>query len=190
MFIENIKKYLDESGSDKQSDHNYSMAYDTLLSDKKIDNMLEIGIANFVPEKSSLWAWANIFPNANVYGIDIVPEKMIESERIKTFIVDQSSEEQLNNFKDSLDVTFDFILDDGSHVFEHAWLTFTKLFGCLSEGGIYLIEDIQKDKLNWQQSISEWAYVLDNITGIKYVIVDCLPEKNDDSVVIGIWKDA
>lgn len=188
-FTDILKRYLDDSGSDKDRDHNYSVAYEKFLDNRDVKNMLEIGIANVVPEKSSLWAWKSIFPEAHIYGIDVVPGKMIESDRITTSVVDQSSLDQLTKFKDSTGVKFDIILDDGSHVFDHAWLTFSVLFESISDGGIYLIEDIHKQAGTWQQSVSEWTDSLDKIEGISYSVIDCIPEKNDDSVVIGIWKN-
>lgn len=188
-FEDKIIKALDKSGSDKQYNHNYSIAYSKFLFGKTINNMLEIGIANYVPEKSSLWAWKEIFPETNIYAVDIDGSKMVSAERIKTYIVDQSSKESLSKFKRDLDIEkFEYILDDGSHVFDHAKVTFEELFDILEDDGIYLIEDVVKSDNGWQQSVKDWQEYLSGLDGIEYDIVDCKPEEDDDSIVIGIWR--
>ena len=188
-FEDKIIKALDKSGSDKQYNHNYSIAYSKFLFGKTIKNMLEIGIANYVPEKSSLWAWKEIFPETNVYAVDIDSSKMVSAERIKTYVVDQSSKDSLSKFKNDVDVEkFEYILDDGSHVFDHAKVTFEELFEMLEDDGIYLIEDVTKSDNGWQQSVKDWQDYLSGLNGIEYDIVDCKPELDDDSIVIGIWR--
>ena len=37
---------------------------------------------------------------------------------------------------------FDIIIDDGSHLDEHMWVTFLEIWPTLRPGGIYIIEDI------------------------------------------------
>lgn len=189
-FESKVIKALEESGSDKQFNHNYASTYAKFLFGKDINNMLEIGIANHIPEKSSLWAWKEIFPQTNIYAVDIDQNKMIfDDERIATYVVDQSSEESLSDFKKNISpAKFDYILDDGSHVFSHAKVTLEQLFETLNDDGIYLIEDVVKTDNGWQQSVKDWEDYLPTLDGITFEIVDTKPELDDDSIIIAIRR--
>jgi hypothetical protein len=173
-------------GSDKSTHHHYEVGYSQILPDK-VNNLLEIGIANYTADKSSVHAWHDIYPDAQIYAMDIVPEKMINNEFTKSFVVDQSSSEQLENFRDSVGVKFDVIIDDGSHLFWHASLTYEILRDCLADGGIYIIEDIQKIREFNYQDISEWVYYLES-RSIEYKIIDCKPYKSNNVLMIYMYK--
>ena len=192
-LTDKIKTAMNDAGSDKQSDHNYAQAYSYFLSRlPSLDNitMLEIGIANVEPSRSSLHGWSNIFKDGSIYGIDIVPQKMIDSERIKTFVCNQASVLQLSRFREAAGYPkFDIILDDGSHVFSDAIVSLKYLLGCLKQDGIYMVEDVRKNAVDSQQSVVQWQEFLDMHDNLAYEIIDCQPDRpNDDSVVIGIWR--
>ena len=149
-LTEKITLFMNEAGSDKQSDHNYAHAYSYFLSKlPSTDNInfLEIGIANVEPNRSSLHGWSKVFDTGYIYGIDIVPDKMINTDRIKTFVANQSSIVDLSNFREAAKYPkFDVILDDGSHFFSDAVVSFKYLLGCLKQNGVYMIEDIANTK--------------------------------------------
>jgi hypothetical protein len=189
-----IKEKLDLSGSDKISFHNYHPAYAEFLYEVNINSILEIGIANGHAGygETSISAWKAIYPEAKVYAIDIVEEKVKmvnDGGYAKAYVVDQSSTESIQKFiKDSEIKELDMILDDGSHVFEHARITFETLFDLISDDGIYMIEDVFKGNHNGQQTVQQWEDYLKSIEDIEFEIIDTLPNKQDDSIVIGIWK--
>ena len=95
---------------------------------------------------ASLFMWEEYFPNAQIYGVDIKPEILINSGRIKSFCADQSSDESLRRlFGEVLDekLQFDIIIDDGSHEPEDQIRT-AKIcadFGMIADGGFYIVED-------------------------------------------------
>jgi len=187
-----IANAMNNCGSDKETSHFYSEGYSYLINKvlgRDPSTMLEIGIANVDPENSSLHGWASVFPDAQIYGIDNQPRKMIETDRIRTFVVDQADPLQLSNFKKAIDdTTFDVILDDGSHVFQHAEVSFKILFNRLSDNGLYMIEDIGKVDI-WGQWVAQWSSLLSSIDNVEYEIIDCNPpQKEDDSILIGVWK--
>lgn len=193
ISLKDLVNEINKSGSDKQTSHNYCFAYQRLLKKmpgSEINSFLEIGITNTDPENSSLHAWSRLFPSASIYGIDIAARKIFAKDNIVTYEADQSSIPDLSRFMQSIDYKkFDVILDDGSHVFDHAKISFYYLFNHLNQGGLYMIEDVAKVQNGWQQTVSDWNSYLSSIEGIEYEIIDTVPDQpGDDSIVIGIWR--
>jgi hypothetical protein len=190
MDSKTLGNLFTKHGSDKSDPHNYEETYAKILP-KNLNNLLEIGISNTDANHSSLHAWSKIYPDAKIWGADIVFEKLINKNNISSYLLDQSSPESLNNFKLFLNNKFDVIIDDGSHVFAHAKLTIEKLFDCLAEDGIYCIEDIAKGPL-WYcgQTVGQWVEYLDTRTDIEYVIYDSREDlgTQDDSIIIAIKR--
>jgi glycosyltransferase involved in cell wall biosynthesis len=161
--------YLFEKwGSDKCGHyfHTYSKEYWKLLHPikDKVSNFIEIGVGaidimadRIVPGDkyyvgASLRAWNDFFTGANIWGLDIREDVLFERERIKCLWTDQSQSLSLENTIDRIrglenkgDLTFEVIIDDGSHVVEHQITSIKTLSKYLSRGGYYIIEDI-KDK--------------------------------------------
>jgi hypothetical protein len=65
---------------------------------------------------------------------------MFKEERIKTFLFDSSESEYTDYYLN--DLTFDIIIDDGSHHFEDQIATFNLLKDRMNAGGIFIIEDV------------------------------------------------
>ncbi|QTH20601.1 hypothetical protein HRJ34_20005 [Rhizorhabdus wittichii] len=144
--------------SKKWSSNNYTDIYQAYFGERCDEalNLCEIGLG--VPGKNwesdiahgdnrsgggSMRMWYEFFPNAAFYGLDINPADHLENDRIKTFVVDQSSVESLNGFKKQIGKTmFDIIIDDGSHIADHQQLTLSLLWERLKPGGYYVIEDL------------------------------------------------
>ncbi len=124
-------------GTDKATFHNYLNIYDERfksLKDKKID-FLEIGIDNGF----SLKMWADYFVNGIIYGADILDKRFLDSEKIKTFIINQENESELNLLPKNLDI----IIDDGGHTMYQQQLSFKVLFqNNLKANGFYVLEDL------------------------------------------------
>jgi hypothetical protein len=59
--------------------------------------------------------FGDYFPNAVIYGIDIIDTFWLNSNTIKTFVADQANRKQLKGFIDMYGDGFDIILDDGGH---------------------------------------------------------------------------
>jgi ADP-heptose:LPS heptosyltransferase/lipopolysaccharide biosynthesis glycosyltransferase len=137
--------------ADKSSQfNNFAVKYDKILSPfrNSYKSVLEIGIC----QGNSLRMWVDYFPNAIIHGVDI-PNAEIHgvnleaalkdckaySDKIVFHMVDQSDEAQLKNLEQFS--PFDFIVDDGSHLWGDQILTFQTLFPYLRKGGIYIVED-------------------------------------------------
>jgi hypothetical protein len=154
--------------SDKcpQVGHSYSPEYYNLLNENKniYKNILEIGIGYkelMIPYcgsdyniGASLKAWSEFFPNANIFGLDIRKDVLFNDKNICCFYTDQSNESELEKtiseikkYTESQNLTFDLILDDGSHIYDHMVLSFKVLSKYVRINGLYIIEDIQNQYL-------------------------------------------
>jgi len=141
--------------------HNYTDVYEAYLSplrDHPI-TILEVGLG--VPGDAweariahgrneggggSVRTWYRYFPKAQILGADINPATHLDNDRVRTFRLDQGSEESIGQFLDQLgDLTFDVVVDDGSHRPDHQQITLGCLFPRVSPGGLYIIEDLLKN---------------------------------------------
>ena len=122
--------------------HGFIEFYDDIFNHykgKKV-NILEIG----VDEGASLLMYNAFFDGeCNIFAIDIEDKTKYDSENVKTFIVNQGSKEEIEEFKKKIgDIKFDIILDDGSHFVEDQVVSFYYLNDLLNEDGVYIIEDL------------------------------------------------
>ncbi len=154
--------------------HYYTIGYYELLKDFKPKSMLEIGIgfyemmSNYAGSNykkgASLYMWRDFFKNCKVYGADIVQDCMFEDEGIETILCDQSKPEHLKQIINILGEQ-DLILDDGSHINQHQFTTFLTLWEHLREGGLYIIEDLDKTLVD--PIGHSWSKVFDDCECIK-----------------------
>lgn len=125
--------------TDKMDTHGFTEIYEHIffpLRNSPI-KVCEIGIW----KGGSLQVWRDYFPKATVYGIDIVDSSWLDSNRIKTFVADQSKRNELKSFIDKYGGDFDILLDDGGHTMEQQQVSFGFLFKYVKAGGYYVIED-------------------------------------------------
>lgn len=144
----NLKPIAAKYGSDKCSWHSYGRIYDQLFEGKTVRKMLEIGIGckevmgATYENGASLRMWAEYFPNAEIYGLDIRADALVNEGRIRSFQCDQGKISSLLAVRDLIGSGFDLIVDDGSHQPEHQILSACVLWPTLAEGGRYVIEDV------------------------------------------------
>lgn len=118
-------------------------------------NLLEIGLGVLGPHwdaqiahganpgGASMKMWSEYLPNAAITGLDINPASYLNTERVKTYVVDQGSRDSLSAFlKQHPDPTFDVIIDDGSHRADHQQVSLEVLWPHLKPSGLYFIEDL------------------------------------------------
>jgi len=134
--------------SDKWS--SYLKQYERLLNDFRDESisLLEIGVQN----GGSLEIWSEYFSNAqHLIGCDINPECAaleFADPRIVVVIGDadkDSTESEILSRTKILDI----IIDDGSHQPDDIVPSFARYFPHLSEGGIYIVEDLHVSY--WQE---------------------------------------
>lgn len=127
--------------TDKCKDqHGYIIHYSTLFEPIRdsVSRLLEIGILH----GASHYLWQAYFPNADIYGIDIDSNTLINEGRIHTSIADQSDRKALTEFTEENPGTFDIILDDGGHSMDQQQISFAYFFPYIEPGGYYIIEDV------------------------------------------------
>lgn len=136
-------KYQSDKGNQIGDAHFYTEYYDALFSPyrKKPIHFLEIGL-NLGDRKdcASLQMWLEYFPQAQLYGFDIV-KQTFSHERAHIFQGDQSRRADLRNLAKKTG-KLDIVLDDGSHIAFHQQLSFVLLFPYIKSGGLYIIEDL------------------------------------------------
>jgi hypothetical protein len=124
--------------------HSYTPRYERWFSsmrDKPL-RLLEIGVCDPRFPGASLQGWYEYFPNATIFGYDIVDAHHFDNERIHTFVGDQSSPADLTRFAEFSAGAFDIIIDDGSHQDRHQQASLAFLFPHVKPGGQYVIEDL------------------------------------------------
>jgi SAM-dependent methyltransferase len=119
--------------------HDYIELYEKFFEPirSQVERVFEIGVWH----GDSLRLWDAYFPNARIFGIDIEDTSMYATERITTFVADQSDREQLGSFIERYGGDFDIIIDDGGHSMEQQQVSFGYLFRFVRPGGYYVIED-------------------------------------------------
>lgn len=137
--------YIEHDGFFSHKWEHYLFAYQEILGKYakkgKPVNLLEIGVQN----GGSLQIWKKFLPEGSqVYGVDLNPDCLnikFEDENIHFFYGNAASADfWTTNMKE---ITFDIIIDDGSHMCPDVINSFEFLFPLkLNMGGIYIAEDL------------------------------------------------
>jgi hypothetical protein len=178
---------VDNSRTDKNTDHSYLPLYDELLRSRKTmaKNVLEVGIY----DGGSIKLWSDYFVNATVYGVDVMSITNVWAGiKEKSNIVLHTSTDAYNpsfvsQFQNTL---FDMCLDDGPHTLE-SMKQFILLYSpLLNEDGILIIEDVQSE---------DWIHILEETVPnhlkqfVRYY--DLRPNKNRyDDIVFTIDRSS
>ena len=149
-------------GSDKDR-NGYSSLYTALFTHLKEApiNVLEVGIGTMLPGHfsmkgympdsyqpgASLRAWRDFFPNGSIHGLDVQPDCLFSEQRVTTHHCNSTEEFHCRAWKQMVNLTFDIIVDDGSHWDKDQLATLKNLWPSLKPGGYYVIEDVMLDSL-------------------------------------------
>lgn len=152
-------------GTDKcpQYKHGFTPIYYQILKDKRKDikKVLEIGVGYFEDMESldsyyhepsgvlyhkgaSLKMWRDFFPTAFIYGADVRPEAAFEVDRIKTFVCDETKEDDIRNVIKQTGIDIDLFIDDASHAKEDQVFLAKTIIPLLKNDVIYIIEDVSE----------------------------------------------
>ncbi|MEJ0020248.1 MAG: class I SAM-dependent methyltransferase [Acetobacteraceae bacterium] len=134
------------SSKERSGWHSYGHTYEQLFRRWKYRRvkLLEVGIGGYDEALGgrSLLAWLAYFPFGTIIAGDIQPKQELAGNRRRIYQLDQSSAKDLAALC-LREERFDLIIDDGSHVNAHQIFTFQQLFHALSDGGVYVVEDVQ-----------------------------------------------
>jgi hypothetical protein len=138
-------------GTDKQSNHNYGDAYESLFLDmsrRNVSLMMEVGVA----DGASMLAWRDVFPNATIVGMDIHEAKRVlnvqaalldcgvKGTHLEFHIGDQRVHRDCERAANGR--LFDLIVDDATHNLEDTLRTFFYLWPHVRPiRGLYVVEE-------------------------------------------------
>jgi hypothetical protein len=159
-----LKNIFTKNKSDKSTVHNYHIIYSYIFNNLGRNNTLnifEVGLGTNNPSLvssmgsngrpgASLYAFRDYLPYSNIYGADIDKNILFNSNRIKTYYVDQLNFRTFNDFSNNVNnIKFDLIIDDGLHAIGANFNTLLFALDNIKEKGWIVIEDIQNPE-NWK----------------------------------------
>jgi len=126
----------------------YAPFYDLVFGPRKktVKKILEIGIYG----GDSLRMWRDFFPNAKVYGWDIVPDYIFQETRIETQIMDHDDKAKVLAALEAIGHDIDIIIDDGSHQVDAQQRLLAWCLPYVANGGLYVTEDLHTSTLPGQ----------------------------------------
>ncbi len=122
--------------------HYYHKFYEKYFFKKKNDKMNILELGSFKGNAAA--ALYFYFKNSYIKSGDIFPDIFrYKSERIENFLIDNSSEQELNekilNRKDK----FDIIIEDAGHYLKDQIISLFILFESLNSKGVFVIEELE-----------------------------------------------
>jgi hypothetical protein len=194
-------------GSDKghpenKSRHNYTQLSNAVFSGYRTTpiRLFELGIgsnntkiqSNMGPggrPGASLRAWRDYFPKGSIYGADIDVFCIMTENRLKTYYCDQTNPVSIQNMWNhdpQLYDEFDILIEDGLHRFDANVCFFENSCWKLKQGGVYVIEDIEKNTVQrWETQISLWKQTYG--TRYEYRLLELpppSPQTTDNNVLL------
>lgn len=179
--IDAVRRAFDVADTDKGRVHGYEYLYATIFSGMTPNKLLEIG----VKDGASIAAWQILFPNCEIYGMDVEESKRPLNIKPYSFIKASST-----TFDSSSLPTFDVIIDDGSHAPEDQMLTFTRFKSKFKYA--YVIEDINLVKTPMKSAVESLEAIVAHVKseGFKGVYsFDSLSVKYRAKAVVVLGND-
>lgn len=180
----NINGFQFPGGTDKANDHSYHIFYDTHFEKYKDKSglILEIG----VQYGGSSLLWHDYLPNFKVVMTDIINQvhptiwERMKKERYEYINMDSFKIESVELLKSKYPEGFDIIVEDGPHTLDTQIFAIKEYSKLLKEGGILVIEDIQK---------FEYTDILLSIKDVDYKSIELIDLRNvkgryDDLLIV------
>jgi hypothetical protein len=120
--------------------HRYTDLYRGVLSDLEVKNVLKFGVF-----QGATISWLRErYPDATIVGVDLLPvqPEWPVDERIRYCQLDQGDDLAIDAMYRELNLSFDLIIDDGSHLPTHQAHVLSRSLPYLRTGGLYFLEDI------------------------------------------------
>jgi regulator of replication initiation timing len=147
--IPSLTDLANRFGSDKGTNpgdwglaHGYAAIYERFLSVRRFEplRLLELGVW----KGGSLRMWESYLPNAQIIGIENLPNVVQEPSKRSEILIGDAANEQflsdtLHRFSGG---KVDIVIDDASHILDQQVRTFETLFPFVEDGGLYFVEDV------------------------------------------------
>lgn len=143
-----INGFETAGGTDKATFHSYDGLYEEKLSqyiDKEV-SLLEIG----VQYGGSSLLWHDLIPMSKLVLVDIQDQvhpniwSLMNKDRYDYHLMDAFNHQSVEIIKTKYPEGFDIIIEDGPHTLESQIFTIQNYVPLLKEGGVLIIEDIQR----------------------------------------------
>jgi hypothetical protein len=158
---QSLRELMDKYQTDKGFLHAYYRQYERLLAPLRFTRvrLLEIGVQG----GRSMHLWREYFPNAELLsgvGYGHLFDTADCTNGIVCYHGDQSNVSFLDELVTNSGGQFDVIIDDGSHVPEHQFISFRRLMqrDALVDGGLYVVEDVETSY--WLPGSTTYGYPL------------------------------
>ncbi len=138
ITIEQVKEAFIRHKTDKYHLHHYETMYATEFQQlEPVKKLLEIGVFF----GNSIAAWMDIFPEAEISGVDIALHRVTNEKAFNAKLYEYDATSPI--VRDVIKDTFDVIIDDGSHTPMDQWISFR----CFEDRWTqrYIIEDVIGD---------------------------------------------
>ncbi len=148
-FVDCLKPYEavnTDKGTDKNTTHSYGPVYDQLFQPHKesAKRILEVGVSGGF----GLLAYADYFQHAEIFGLDI-SDNCASSVKAHPRVHLTFGNALDSAVVRSVEGPFDIIIEDASHFPDHQVRHFYDFAPKVNPGGLYIIEDINQDNLDW-----------------------------------------
>lgn len=130
----------------KNASHSYDEYYDSLFERFENDSisLLEIGISY----GGSLRLFSDYFKNGIIVGIDKEDiwngKSASKYENLSLFYFNAYDKRNWNKLPD---IKYDFIIDDGSHIYEHQLYFLKNYMELLKDDGVLILEDVREEDI-------------------------------------------
>ena len=136
QYVQPIKKNLN-----KIKGHGYSKLYEKIFLNLKEKSIEVLELGSFYGNASA--ALFFYFKNAKIFSGDINPDMFrYSSERVKNFYVDTGSRDSINNNIVNNKMSYDFIIEDASHMLKDQIISLFILFPLIKSGGFFIVEEL------------------------------------------------
>jgi hypothetical protein len=162
----------DNGGGDKGTLHSYIPVYEREIDRRAGLALLEVGVF----EGHSLAMWEKYLEGSTVVGLDVDLSRCLFD--VDARQCDATNPDQIVEALGGL--TFDYIIDDGSHKPADQVRSFELLWERVKPGGKYFIEDIESDEalVTLVETVAKM--------GVEFTVHDLRPDKGryDDILLV------
>lgn len=140
QFINQYQKPIYQN-KDYINGHEYHLFYEKFLKDKKEKDIKVLELGSFKGNATA--AFFFYFKNASFFSGDLYPDFFCyKSSRIKNFLIDTSSRDEIEKKILNNEIFYDLIIEDAGHYLKDQIISLFMCFKKLNSGGVFVIEEL------------------------------------------------